>query len=248
MVCCPFNSREWGNCFVTAQGRTRVILLVLGRRPLLGWRAWRYYSSLIMIVDDIGGLVGSISCPPIPGVVHTLDGRRNMRRFVYFRTDAHTWLGVTRYFTYIYIHTYIYIYIYIYLLLLLLFFFFFFKWCLGLCSALMAYWRGTRCGHVFDFDWLGSLVSGGNLFSFPAFSKAKGLVIFIFPFASPFLLLLSYFPSVSGFSNFLSCAFRPLSSQFPPNFKVRPLFKLFSFLNFLSFEFFFSLFLCIFLC
>ena len=28
--------------------------------------------------------------PLIPGVVHTLDGRRNMRRFVHFRTDAHT--------------------------------------------------------------------------------------------------------------------------------------------------------------
>ena len=206
MVSCPFNSREGGKCFVMAQGRMRVILLVLGRRPSLGWRAWRYYSSLIMIVDDIGGLVGLISCPPIPGVVHTLNGCRNMRRFVYFRTDAHTWLGVTRYFTYLYI------YIYIFLSpssSSFFFFFFFFKWCLGLCSTLMAYWRGTRCGHVFDFDWLGSLVSGGNLFSFPAFSKAKGLLIFIFPFCSPFLLLLSYFPSASGFSNFLSCAFRP---------------------------------------
>ena len=103
MVSCPFNGREGGKCFVMARGRTRVTLLVLG------WRAWRYYSSLIMIVDDIGGLVGPISCPPIPRVVHTSDDRRNMRRFVYFCTDAHTWLGVTRYFTYIYIYIYIYV-------------------------------------------------------------------------------------------------------------------------------------------
>ena len=135
----------------------------------------------------------------------------------------------------------LHIYIYIYVSPSLLFFFF--SWRLGFCSALMAYWRrGTRCGHVFDFDCLGSLVSGGNLFSFPAFSKAKGLLIFIFPFCSPFLLLLSYFPSASGFSNFLSCAFRPLSSQFPPNFKVCSLFKLFFLSDFLSFEFFFSAF------
>ena len=141
----------------------------------------------------------------------------------------------------------LHIYIYMSLpFLFFFFFFFFFVWRLGLCSALMAHWwRGTRCGHVFDFDWLGSLVSGGNLFSFPAFSKAKGILIFIFPFCSPSLLLLSYFPSTCGFSNFLRCAFHPLSSQFPPNFKVRSLFKLFSFLNFCllnSFSLFFSAF------
>ena len=43
-----------------ARGWMRVTLLVLGRQPSLGWRAWRYYSSLIMIVDYIGGLVGPI--------------------------------------------------------------------------------------------------------------------------------------------------------------------------------------------
>ena len=130
----------------------------------------------------------------------------------------------------------------------LFFYFILFFLRLGLCSALMAHMRcGTRCGHVFDFDWLGSLVSGGNLFSFPAFSKVKGLLIFIFPFCSLSLLLLSYFPSACGVSNFLRCAFRPLSSQFPPNFKVCSLFKLFFLSDFLSFEFFFSLFLCIFL-
>ena len=30
------NGREGGKCFVTARGRTRVTLLVLGRRPSLG--------------------------------------------------------------------------------------------------------------------------------------------------------------------------------------------------------------------
>ena len=166
MVSCPFNGRKGSKCSVTARRQTRVTLLALGRRPSLGWRSWRCYSSLIMTLDDIGGLVGPINYPLIPGVVHTSDGRRNMRRFVYFRTDAHTWLGVTRYFICIYMSFPLLPFFFFYL------FFFFLR--LGLCSALMAYWqRGTRCGHVFDFDWLGSLVSGGNLFSFPHFSRQK---------------------------------------------------------------------------
>ena len=131
---------------------------------------WMTILKVLFVLDhDSGrysGLAGPISYPPIPGVVHTSDGRRNMRRFVYFRTDAHTWLGVTRYFICIYMS-----------FPLLPFFFFiylFFFLRLGLCSALMAYWqRGTRCGHVFDFDWLGSLVSGGNLFSFPHFPRQR---------------------------------------------------------------------------
>ena len=169
MVSCPFNGRKESKCSVTARRRTRVTLLVLDRRPSLGWRSWRCYSSLIMTLDDIGGLAGPVSCPPIPGVVHTSDGCRNMRRFVYFRTDAHTLVGCDLDILYVYI----YIYIYICLTLFLLFFFFFFLlWRLGLYSALMAHWRrGTRCGHVFDSNWLGSLVSGGNLFSFPHFSR-----------------------------------------------------------------------------
>ena len=137
MVSCPFNGREGGKCFVTAQGQTRVILLVLGRRPLLGWRAWRYYSSLIMIVDDIGGLVGSISCPPIPGVVHTLDGRRNMRRFVYFRTDAHTWLGVTRYFICIYMSFPLLPFFFF------IYFFFFYAW-----DSVLHWWLTGSVAHV----------------------------------------------------------------------------------------------------
>ena len=64
------------------------------------------------------------------------------------------------------------LYVYIYVLPSSSFFFFFLR--LGLCSALMAHWwRGTRCGHVFDSDWLGSLVFDGNLFSFPHFSRQR---------------------------------------------------------------------------
>ena len=53
----------------------------------------RCQSSLVMTLGDTGGLAGPISCPPIQGVVHTSDGRRNMRSFVYFRMDAHTLVG-----------------------------------------------------------------------------------------------------------------------------------------------------------
>ena len=57
-----------------------------------------------MTLDDIGGLAEPISCPPIPGFVHTSDGRRNMRRFVYFRTDAHTLVGCNLGILYVYIY------------------------------------------------------------------------------------------------------------------------------------------------
>ena len=51
-----------------------------------------------MIVDDIGGLFGPISCPPILEVIHTLDGRRNMRRFVHCFFDwlvGHNYDGIS---------------------------------------------------------------------------------------------------------------------------------------------------------
>ena len=38
------------------------------------------------LVDD---MIRPISWPPIPKVVHALDGHRNMKRFAHFRTDAH---------------------------------------------------------------------------------------------------------------------------------------------------------------
>ena len=60
---------------------------------IIGMTILRCYSSSIMTLDDTGCLAGPISCHPIPEVVHTSDERRNMRRFVYFRTDAHTLVG-----------------------------------------------------------------------------------------------------------------------------------------------------------
>ena len=48
--------------------------------------------------------MGPSAAPLFLGSSIPSNGRRNMRKFVYFHTDAHTWLGVTRYFTYIYIY------------------------------------------------------------------------------------------------------------------------------------------------
>ena len=137
MVSCPFNSRKGSKCSVTAQRRTRLTLLALGRRPSLGWQSWRCYSSLIMTLDNIGGLAGPISYPPILRVVHTSDGRRNMRRFVYFRTDAHTWLGVTRYFICIYMS-----------FPLLPFFFFFFFFFFYAWDSVLHWWLTGDVAHV----------------------------------------------------------------------------------------------------
>ena len=64
-------------------------LLVLGWRPLLVGRDWKSFSSQPMVTNDTNDMIGPISCPPIPEVVHALDGHRNMRRFAHFCTDAH---------------------------------------------------------------------------------------------------------------------------------------------------------------
>ena len=68
-------------------------------------------------------------------------------------------------------------------------FFFFFK-ALGTLFCIDVFWRrGTRGGHVFDSDWMGGLVSGGNLFSSPHFSRQKkGLLILTSHFCSFFPL------------------------------------------------------------
>ena len=56
-------------------------------------------SSSDAILDDSWVLAGPISCPPIRGVVHTSDGRRNVRSFVFIFTRMHVlWLDVARYF------------------------------------------------------------------------------------------------------------------------------------------------------
>ena len=72
------------------------------------------------------------------------------------------------------------------------------------------------------------------------FQGQKGLLILTSHFCSFSLLLFSHFPSACGVSNFLRCTFCPLSSQFPPDFKVCSLFKLYFLSDFLSFEFLIS--------
>ena len=53
--------------------------------------------KVLFVLDHDSGRYGwfgwAHQLPPIPGVVHTSDGHRNMRRFVYFRMDAHTLIG-----------------------------------------------------------------------------------------------------------------------------------------------------------
>ena len=65
----------------------------LGPTTIMEMTIQRCQSSSVLTLDDTGGLAGPISCPPIHGVVHTSDGRRNMRSFVYFCMDAHTLVG-----------------------------------------------------------------------------------------------------------------------------------------------------------
>ena len=137
------------------------------------------------------------------------------------------------------------LYVYICPSLFFPFFFFFYAW-----DFVLHWWLTGGVAHVVatcltPIGWEASF--SVEIFSISRIFQGKGLLILTFPFCSFSLLLLSYFPSTCGLSNFLCCAFRPLSSQFPPNFKVCSLFKLYFLSDFLSFEFLFSLFLCIFL-
>ena len=119
------------------------------------------------------------------------------------------------------------IYLFIYFLLFFLFICFWLLWRLGFCSALIALWQhGTHHGHVFDFDWSGGLVSSENRFRFPAFFKAKPFDFWLsfFHFFIFSLRLVFLTPLVVNFALSLL--------SFLPNFQVRPLFTLFSFLNF----------------
>ena len=110
----------------------------------------------------------------------------------------------------------------------------------GTLFCIYVLWRrGTRGSHVFGSDWAGGLVSGRNFSVSRIVHGQKGLLILTSHFCSFSLLLLSYFPSACGVSNFLRCTFRPLSSQFPPDFKVCSLFKLYFLSDFLSSEFLF---------
>ena len=64
----------------------------LGPTTVIEMTIPRSQSSLAATLDDSGVFAGPISCPPIRGVVHTLDGRRNMRSFV-FLSHGCTYFG-----------------------------------------------------------------------------------------------------------------------------------------------------------
>ena len=64
----------------------------LGPTTIIEMTIPRSQSSSAATLDDSGVLAGPISCPPIRGVVHTLDGRRNMRSFV-FLSHGCTYFG-----------------------------------------------------------------------------------------------------------------------------------------------------------
>ena len=185
MVSCSFNGRKGNKCFVTALRRTGVILLVLGRRPLLGWRSqgvnrpwlWLWTIPVVWLDLSVAPLFRGSSIPQtdagIWGVLFT------------FAWMHILWLDVTRYFVCIYVSFPL-----LHLFNFLFFFIFFYFFTLGTLFYIDGSWRrGTRCGHMFDSDWLGSLVSSGNLFSFSHFSRQKR------PFDIYFSFLL-FFPLV----------------------------------------------------
>ena len=62
-------------------------------RPGLATIAGRTSLEVFLVpAHDCGRhrrLIWAHQLPPIPEVIHTLDGRKNMKRFVHFRTNAH---------------------------------------------------------------------------------------------------------------------------------------------------------------
>ena len=120
-------------------------------------------SSSCATLDDSWVLAGPISCPPICGVVHSLDGRRNVRSFVFIFARMHVlWLDVVRYSLQVSV------------LPSPIFFFFFFLWRLGLYSVFMS---SGGVVHVVA-TCLAPTGQGASFlvgtFQFPAFFKAKG--------------------------------------------------------------------------
>ena len=116
-------------------------------------------SSSDATLDDSWVLAGPISCPPIRGVVHSSDGRRNVRSFVFLFARMHVlWLDVARYFFVCKCPSFSSL----------------FFWRLGLCSAFMS---SGGVAHVVAT----CLAPTGQeasfpvgTFQFPAFFKAKG--------------------------------------------------------------------------
>ena len=125
-------------------------------------------SSSGATLDDPWVLAGPISCPPIRGVVHSLDGRRNVRSFAFLFARMHVlWLDVARYSLQVSVlpsPPFFFFY-----------FFIFFFVALGTLFCIYVFWRrGTRGSHVFDSDWAGGLVSGGNFSVSRIFQGKKG--------------------------------------------------------------------------
>ena len=68
------NSPEMGGGGIVCLGPTAMIVRTI----------YMSESSSGASLDDLWVFAGPVSCPPIRGVVHSLDGRRNVRSFFFF--------------------------------------------------------------------------------------------------------------------------------------------------------------------
>ena len=154
------NSPEMGGGGIVCLGPTAMIVRTI----------YMSESSSGASLDDLWVFAGPISCPPIRGVVHSLDGRRNVRSFAFLFARMHVlWLDVARYSLQVSV-------------LPSPPFFFFFLWRLGLCSVFMS---SGGVVHVVA-TCLTPTGQGASFpvgtFQFPAFFKAKRGSSFNFPF------------------------------------------------------------------
>ena len=149
--------------------------------------------------------------PPYSKVVHTLDGHENMKGFTYY------W--------YIYIFIYLFVYIYTY--------YFFFGGCGAWGSA--QYWLlNGGVAHIMatcliSIGW-GVLFPLKTFSGFPHFSR-QNLLIFGFPLLFFIFYFFTFSLRLASLTSWVAHFALSLLS-FLPNFQVRPLFTLFSFLNF----------------
>ena len=129
---------------------------------------------------DVGDMIEPISCPPISrlSITWTVVGIRK---------------GLLVYL--------IYIFIFLYFLLLNIYIYIFCGY--GVWGSAPHWLLNGGCdslhGHVVDFLWLGDLVFGKNLFSFPALSKVEPFDFFGLSF--------SYFPIFCAVGFSLTCVF-----------------------------------------
>ena len=126
---------------------------------------------------------------------------------------------------------------------LFIYYFFFFEALVTLFCIDVFWRRGTRGGHMFDFDWIGGLVSGGNLFSFPHFSRQKRSLdinfsfLFLFPTCYSVTFLLRVLSPITCIAHFALCFL-----SFLLILRYVPYLNFISFLIFCLFEFLFSFF------